>query len=516
MSATSARPASARITFALLCAAVGSGGPSLAAPEGAIQSLRQPGVESFLVPLPGRVVSMQQAQGPESSAAYLWLLVRPPRVADGERTLLRLDLGSAPRLDAVVGGLGGWTDRLAAIDMGRGVALVAGGAGRLSAFDGLEAGLEDHGSAGTPVDVRTLFEDPAFDARRWVPGRLATEVSSAPFDVEPGRLRLWMPDGHGGLRPSDQIAIPFSVERSAAGLRFTTPPVAATRARGGASSWLFVGPEALGRTRLLGYWIDPGQPPGRPEETLAALPGPESVEQSWPVLVDGHPMVVVRTQAADALNLFEDQRLRVLAWSSDRTRAGAAPTLAVELDSKRWHGAEILADDVDGDGLDDLLVTYPEGLSGSDQVVQWWRGSGGGEFERRSHRSDLDEAGGRVKLVPRGGPDDPPALLVVRRGAVELHRFVGSGRKALADFPALRAPLPPAPEKEKRAKVEVSVGAQGEAIDVDSGEQEVEILGAAELDGRPGRELLLLLSGPGGSDRLFVVRRPPTAVREPR
>ena len=48
--------------------------------------------------------------------------------------------------------------------------------------------------------------------------------------------------------------------------------------------------------------------------TLAvdSLPGPESVAQSWHFEIDGVPVVVVRTQGAEELNLFERQRLRVL------------------------------------------------------------------------------------------------------------------------------------------------------------------------------------------------------------
>jgi hypothetical protein len=78
---------------------------------------------------------------------------------------------------------------------------------------------------------------------------------------------------------------------------------------------------------------------------------------------------------------------------------GPCPTLAVELDSKRWHETAIALGDVDGDGHDDLLAAFPEGLSGTDLVVQWWRGEGRGRFESRAHRSDLKKAPGGWALV---------------------------------------------------------------------------------------------------------------------
>lgn len=517
MSAARAAAAARHLAVALLVAAAGATPQLRALPAGGgLELVRRAGVESAIAALPGRVVSVQLTPAESGRAAALWILVRPPRLPRGERTLWRLSFVPAPRLETIGAGLGAWIERLYASDLGRGLELLAGGTGRLALLEG--ALLDPSGGDGEAARIveRTLVEEPSFAARRFAPERFSDHLAPCFCAVEPGTLRRWTPDGEGGLSAADPIPLPFSVERSPAGLRLSSPPLALTPSPAGSPlRRLFVGPEPLGSRRLRGFWIDLAHPASEPEELLAALPGPESVEQSWPVLLDGTPMVVVRTQSADALNLFEGQRLRVLPWASDRTRAGAAPALAVELDSKRWHTTGVAIDDVDGDGVDDLLVSFPEGLSGQDLVAQWWRGLGGGRFESRARRSDIGKAGGAAKLVARGGPDDPPSLLLVRERQVELRRFVAAGRQALAAAPALRAALPPAPGVEPRGSVEVSVGSGGERVEREAGEDEIELLGAAELDGRAGRELLLVLSGDGGTERLLVVRRAPVEAAAP-
>ena len=162
------------------------------------------------------------------------------------------------------------------------------------------------------------------------------------------------------------------------------------------------------------------------------------------------------------MNLFERQRLRVLPLVEDRTRAGAAPSLAVELDSKRWHETGIALDDVDGDGLDDLLAVFPEGLSGSDLIAQWWRGSGEGRFESKARRSDV-KGGGEAWIVVTSDVS-PPAILLLRDGNVELRPFAPAGKKALAE-----------PSFRWRSARSDSLGAGGRRSTVGTGGEKVEV-----------------------------------------
>lgn len=483
-----------------------SGGASVTAlPPGPVLSatgisvVAEGSSERWIVDLGGVLVAALAPDLPDREAELL-LLVRSPKRADGPRRLLRLRLAPEPRLDLLADGLEGWIDALAAIelDAGQGPELVAGGPGRLITLGTLAA-------LAAPVAGRPLLVADGFDLRTLQPGPVRRGVDRRFAVVEPGRLRLWEPAGAG----SREMALPLAVVRSSAGLRLSSPPVA--RVTAGSRELYLAGPEAVGSTRLRSFLLDAAEAGGPPVELWASLPGPEKVNQSWPFEIDGVPVLVVRTQAADELNLFERQRLRVLTLSGDRTRAGALPTLAVELDSKRWHETAIALGDVDGDGHDDLLAAFPEGLSGTDLVVQWWRGQGGGRFDRRAHRSDLEKAPGGWALVATPAP----GLFLVGKGTMELRTFSAAGKGAVAEraglavsIPALPVPMAPVAPK-AGTKVTISVGGEGESAKVENIDPEAEPLGAVELDGRPGAELLAVQGSGNGNERLILLRPRP-------
>lgn len=503
--------------------AFSGGAPVVAVPHGAVESA--PGIsvvaegrsERWIVDLGGVLVA---ALSPEAAGGDgLLLLVRPPRKPDGPRRLLRLRLEPAPRLDLLAEGLGGWIDSLTAIGTptsGSGVELVAGGSGRAAALGALGPlrSLTALSATSSPGDSPALVERPLFEAGSFDPlafdsGLLHRGVDRRFVAVEPGRLRF--SDAAGAW--STEVPLPLAIARTENGLRLSSPPVAPMRSAAG--NLYLAGPETLGSTRLRSFQItaaavgDTGADVPPPVELWAALPGPEKVNQSWPFEIDGVPVLVVRTQAADEVNLFERQRLRVLTLSADRTRAGALPTLAVELDSKRWHETAIALGDVDGDGHDDLLAAFPEGLSGTDLVAQWWRGEGGGRFESRAHRSDLKKAPTGWALVATPAP----GLLLVGNGRMELRAFSAGSKNAVAEersglvasIPAL--PVAVAPKAEK--KVTLSVGGDGESSKVENIDPEAEPLGAIEIDGRPGAELLAVQGSGNGNERLILLRLRP-------
>ncbi|MEO8198606.1 MAG: hypothetical protein ABI689_17975, partial [Thermoanaerobaculia bacterium] len=473
--------------------AFSDGAPIAALPHGTVTS--SPGIsvveegrsERWIVDLGGVLVA---ALSPETAADDgLLLLVRPPRQADGARRLLRLRLEPEPRLDLLAEGLGGWIDSLAAIGAdsgmqgdpagGSAIELVAGGPGRVAALGSLAALAARSGLGGAePLAERPLFELAGFDLRALAADLLRRGVDRRFVAIEPGRLRF----GDAAGAWSSEARLPLAVARTAKGLLLSSPPVAAVRSAAG--NLYLAGPEALGSTRLRCFEIaagEAGTAASPPVELWAALPGPEKVMQSWPFEIDGVPVLVVRTQAADELNLFERQRLRVLTLSADRTRSGAPPTLAVELDSKRWHETAIALGDVDGDGHDDLLAAFPEGLSGTDLVVQWWRGEGGGRFASRAHRSDLKKAPSGWELVAT--PDLPggAGLFLVGRGRMELRAFSATGKGAVAERASLIVSIPALPVSaapKAGKKVTIAVGGDGESAKVENIHPEAESLGA--------------------------------------
>ena len=519
----------------MVSVALSGGTPAEALPHGTVASA--PGIsvvaegaaERWIVDLGGVLVA---ALSPEAAAGGdgLWMLVRPPRKPDGPRRLLRLRLEPEPRLEVLGEGLDGGLEALAAVELGGegGLELVAGGPDRIVGLGSVATlGARQGAAEGGPPPVveRPLLEAPGLDLRAFSPGRLHRGVDRGFAAAEPGRLKIWRSagkssdgnsadgtvagNGPGTLTLEGAAALPLVVTRTAAGLRLASPAVAVQRRAAG--DFYLAGPEAVGSTRLRIFRIDAAAD-SAPEELWAALPGPEKVIQSWPFEIDGLPVLVVRTQASDEINLFERQRLRVLALSSDRTRAGAAPTLAVELDSKRWHETAIALGDVDGDGHDDLLAAFPEGLSGSDLVVQWWRGEGRGRFDSRAHRSDLKKAPAGWALVATPGLPGGTGLLLVGNGRMELRAFAAAGKNAVTERAGLAVSIPALPvavAPKAVKKVTISVGGDGESAKVENIDPEAEPLGAGEIDGRPGAELLAIQGTGNGNERLILLRARP-------
>ncbi len=457
--------------------------------------------ERWIVDLGGVLVAALSPEQPAGDDGLL-LLVRPARFAAGPRRLLRLRLEPEGRLETVAEGLSGAIDTLAAVDFGPGAGphLVAGGPGRLLDLGAL--------AALSPTE-RSLAVAADFDLRSLGLGVVRRGVERRLAALAPGHLRIWEPasrDDSGAAGRARAVAVPFAVVRSVNGLRVSSPAVASLST---VDPLYLAGPEAVGSTRLRCVRIDASPAGAAPIELWAALPGPETVAQSWPFEIDGVPVLVVRTQAADELNLFERQRLRVLPLAADRTRAGALPTLAVELDSKRWHTTAVALGDVDDDGHEDLLAAFPEGLSGSDLVVEWWRGRGGGRFESRAHRSDIAKAPAGWVLVPESGASGRPGLLLVGNGRMELRLFAASGRGALGDAPALATSLPRLAVPRAPKQVTLTVGPEGERTSVKNEEPEATPLGAVELDRRPDHELLAVQPKGDGSEQLILLRARP-------
>ncbi len=432
------------------------------------------------IPLGGRLVAALAA-----GDGRLLLLVRPADAADGPRRLLALADGTTtpvPLLD----GLGGWTKALAAIDLGRGTELVAGGLGRLVSL----------GPLARPAGERMLIEHPGFDLRSLSPAPLRAGVEPEIAAAEVGALRIWRPDGAGGLTLETRLEIPFTVERNEAGLRLAGSPVVRLPATASGARRYAAGPDAVGaRLRVVLFEAEQGSP-WRRAETWSALPGPESVEESWLGAVDGAPALVARTQRSDEINAFEDQLWRVFLPAPDRTRAGRRPELAVAVDSKRWHDVDALLADGDGDGRTDLLIARPEGLLGGDLVVEVFAGAGGGRFEPRSRRSDLDHAPSQFALLADADGAGHPGLAALGDEDVTLRRFAASGRAALERTPLAVAPRPARPAKAKEKKKET---------EKDENAARVSWLGAVARAGGPP-DLLYLATPEKGEERLVLVR----------
>ena len=395
---------------------------------------------------------------------------------DAPRRLLRIR-GDEPRVEVLAESLGGWTKALAALDLGGGPELVAAGLGRLATLGPL---------ARPGGNERTLLEHPGFDLRSLHPSPLSVGVERGVAAAEVGALRLWRPAAAGGLELAADLGLPFTVERRAAGLRLAGPPVFELARDAAGRRRFAVGPEARGAARLRVLLVEEGANGGwTTTECWTALPAPESVEASWIVDGDDGPLLVVRSQGALEINAFESQLWRLYRLGPDRTRAGRPPALALAVDSKRWHDSEAHVADADGDGRADLLLARPEGLTGSDLVVERYAGLGGGRFDRRSRRTDLDDAPRSFRWLDDVDGRGRPGLATLRGREVAVWRTAREGSRALEREPLLREPI----------------GADGEP------EVRFELLGAAPRAGAPP-EILVLAVPEKGESRLLRLPLP--------
>ncbi|MCM2270508.1 MAG: hypothetical protein NDJ75_10430 [Thermoanaerobaculia bacterium] len=426
------------------------------------------------IPLGGALVAALAAEpdGP------LFVLVHPEGDVDGPRRLIAVDRGASVRRATIAADLGGWGKALAAIAGRDGAELVLGGLGRLATLGPLAA---------PRATARDLVLHPGFDLRSLAPARLRVGVETSVAAAEVGALRIWRPGAEGGLALAAQAPLPFAVERRMAGLRLDGVPVVELRAAAGGGRRFAVGPEAATASRLRVLLLsENGAGEWTTSECWAALPAPETVEESWIVDGDDGPWLVVRSQGAVEVNAFENQLWRLFRLAPDRTRAGRRPALAFTSDSKRWHDNEVLVADADGDGRRDLLIARPEGMTGSDLVVERFVGAGGGRFDPRGRRTDLDaapsDASWQADLDGRGAP----GLVTLVAGELVAWRVARDGRRALERDPWLRLPLPRG-EGDARA-----------ALD---------LLGVAPRAGA-APDLLVLATPKKGEARLLLVRPP--------
>jgi len=479
--------------------------PSAARPGagGEVRQGRGGDGEWLVATLPGTVVAALVVGDEASLARTVLLLVAPPGEEDGPRSLFRLRLATgAEPLTLLRRNLPGSAKALAALKLPR-----AGGPLRDGEPDILLGGLGSLHTLGplaglaTGPPPRLLLTHPGFDLRSLSAERIRDSGAGEAWigAAEAGVLRLYRPDGAGGLARVAERLLPLTAEREPTGLELTSPhPEALPAGEGEEGVPTFaVGPQAHGRRRLRTILLTPD---GGEGEAWSLLPGPERVEQSWYRLVDGRPVLFVAVQSADKIGIFETRKLRVFPLRDDRTRTGKGPLFSHDTDARRWFRMDLHVDDVDGDGRQDLVLLYPEGLGGGELAIEVFPGLGGGRFLRKARRAKLDPTPEAWSWGADLSGDGVPDLVTFGAEAVAVYPGAKQGR-VVAKRPSWEIPLPSPPE----------------GVDGDEGGSEgrdengppspsLRDLTAVDLDGDGRPEVLRILPGPGGTGRVIVVR----------
>ena len=319
---------------------------------------------------------------------------------------------------------------------------------------------------------------------------------------EPGRLELVALDAQGSVRARESAALPFEVRRRGRSLTLESPPIRGLASNPGEPPRVVVGPQPVGSLRLRTLLVDVGAEAGAAVDTdpahaerWSALPGPERLGGSEVVGIDGRIYLLVSTTRADKIGLLERKKLRLYELAAERTRSGLPPIAEIRTASRHWQALRWALIDATGDGLLDLVLLQPEGLSGEKLAVDLYAGRPEGGFERKEIRSLIDHTPPVWRYGDDLTGDGVPDLLLAGRGELEVWagRRRPDQRGLLEETPRVRWSTSTAldADAEARAATDTATPTEGQRV-----RRTVAVEG----------ELLLFTRSAGGRSSIDVAR----------
>ncbi len=264
------------------------------------------------------------------------------------------------------------------------------------------------------------FVDPASEDQPLAPGtRVGSAKWSAPAApwttdcselmlVGPGAVRQVTLAGRGPRRSVlsvTELPIHFSIRRNGSGLTLESPPV---RRIDQGSGLVAVGPKIYDHLRIESLVFEPtadsahwlqdlgtdadgnDAEDGTAQRAWSRLPAAEEILQSRYLSLEGQLVLVVVTKEADKIGLLERKKLRLFRLTADRTRAGRLPFFEALTSSRLWQRLDIQFIDVTGDGVNDLVLVQPEGLSGEPTLVDVFAATAPLQFSSKKSRTVLE------------------------------------------------------------------------------------------------------------------------------
>jgi hypothetical protein len=363
-----------------------------------------------------------EASGP--ARLFRWRAAHPAEVE-----LIRSDLPSDGSLDAAdLDGDG--LDELLLIRPGAIEALSVGGA------DG-------------PA-TRTLIEDAEIARPFGDPVLVTPAAGDLPIRAAVvGAFRSWRRTQSGTLVLASDVDLPVVVDPGRTRDRVASPEVVVI-GRGREGRMLFAtAPEAVGLDRVRTFLLDPDAPlESRSSECWGQFPERERLLDSGVALLDGNPVLIATSTAADKLSVFSGKNLRVFPLGPDRTRVGGAPSFAGETDINLWQRATPFVLDLDRDGRDDLVLGYWKGLTHDLVALEVHRRNPDGTFAKaRTEEFQVDDA--ETEFLDFGRDldgDGRPDLAILSGGALRVYAGADPERavaKPVAEKPSRSIPLAP-------------------------------------------------------------------------
>jgi len=310
-----------------------------------------------------------------------------------------------------------------------------------------------------------------------------------------GSFTLYGRGADGAWGPVSRIELPVEGAYRGGALRITSE-IPAFLGVGADGALTFVTePVAVGARRLRTLLIEFTSTAGaHVTECWSSLPQNEDVLESVPLMLDGKPAMFVTTKPAGKLSLFGEKRIRIHALARDRSRLGTTPLFSADSRMNLWQESVPALVDVNGDGLDDLVVGFWKGLMDEKVVLDAYLREPSGAFRVAPRTTDLDVEGGDRGVLLYGADLDGDRLadLLVRTER-DLRIYPGlpstDGKRLVADEPRV---IPTGGLGPAGGPVQVRVSV-GQATGVDIGPV-------------PGRPKLADLDSDGVSE-ILILRR---------
>ena len=363
-----------------------------------------------------------------------------------------------------------------------------------------------------PAPARTLLSDPGLPATRvgdntTSGGSLGSVVSV----VQLGSLRLF---GAGGSEPGwhaladvelplegssrgnrieVRSAVPSFVGRRADGtLSFATRPMARIGRR---LQVQLIDVDLVGDASVTDCWV--------------ALPEAEDLLESFFLLIDDRPALLVTTKPAGKLGLFGEKRLRLYHLERDRSRLGLAPLLATQSRMNLWQNSVPRLHDVNGDEQLDLVLGYWKGLRDDKVVLDVYLREADGSFQTEPRTTAFNVEDGDRGFLRYGTDLDGDGLadLLLRDAENRLLLYAGlssSNGRRLVDREARRISL--GEIQGWQDSLVISIGGPGADWRFDLWKTGLPRL--VDVDGDGGDEIVVMLRGNGDRPGVLRVVRP--------